>query len=114
VKINILNFKKQKPMKVIYVDKPAQDENTKDPQIIEGEIKKWIVYTERVKIGKTLRDFLEEKWDRIKQKDKENIIEGFYIYDVIPAKGIINEKNEFTGEGALFVRYDYIKKQNVE
>lgn len=96
-------------MKIIFVNRPMQDENTLEPQFINGEIKKWIVKTENLKIDQTLKEFLEEKWVYVKNKFGDQI-EGFYIYDVLPIHGIINEKKEYTGKSGMLIRYDYIKK----
>ena len=109
VKIEILNFKKELPMKIIFVNQPMQDENTLEPQLINGEIKKWKVKGENLKINQTLKEFLTEKWIYVKNKFGDEI-KGFYIYDVLPIHEIINEKGEYTGDSGIHIRYDYIKK----
>lgn len=98
-------------MKIIYVNTPIQDENTPNPQIIDGGIPKWCVNTEWVTKGLTLRQHLDKKWEWIQQHPKGESVIGFYLYDVQPVHQIIDENGDYTGESAMFVRLDYIKKQ---
>jgi hypothetical protein len=80
-------------MKIIYVNTPMQGEQTINPQVIDGKIPHWVVQTER-------------KWERIINVHGEGIIEGFYLYEVQPVGEIVGNPKE----GAMMVRYDYIKK----
>lgn len=93
-------------MKIIYVNTPIQGEHTTNPQVIDGKIPYWVTKTELLKLGETLREFLQRKWERIITTHGEGIIEGFYIYDVTPVGGIVGNPKE----GAMMVRYDYIKR----
>ena len=93
-------------MKIIYVNTPMQGEQTINPQVIDGKIPHWVVRTEALKLGETLRQFLQRKWERIINVHGEGIIEGFYLYEVQPVGEIVGNPKE----GAMMVRYDYIKK----
>ena len=93
-------------MKIIYVNTPMQGEQTIDPQVIDGKIPHWVVQTEALKLGETLREFLQRKWDGIHSRGKGDNLEGFYLYDVQPVGEIMGNPKE----GAMMVRYDYIKK----
>ena len=99
-------------MKIVYVNTPMQDENTLNPQVIDGCTPKWCVATEWVTKGLTLRQHLEKKWEFIKNHPKGGDVIGFYLYDVEPVHKIIDEKVNYTGESAMFVRLDYIKKSH--
>jgi hypothetical protein len=99
--------KKRKTNKSIYkVNTPMQGEQTINPQVIDGKIPHWVVQTEALKLGETLRQFLQRKWERIINVHGEGIIEGFYLYEVQPVGEIVGNPKE----GAMMVRYDYIKK----
>jgi len=86
-----------------------QDDSTLNPQVIDGCIPKWCVKSELVKIDHNLRQFFEDKWNWLQQREKSNNVIGFYLYDVQPVNGIIDENKNLTGQGALIVRFDYIK-----
>ena len=45
-------------MKIYYIDKEIQDENTENPQLIDGEILYWKVRTERMKGDLTFRQWV--------------------------------------------------------
>lgn len=91
-------------MKIIYVNTPHQNESTPNPQIIDGKIPQWCVETHRLKLGQTVTEFLEERWGNFINKHGEGIIEGFYIYDIIPITKVHMDEPMF------MVRLDYIKK----
>lgn len=97
-------------MKIIYVNTPAQGDTTMNPQIIDGETLKWSVKTEWVTKGLTLRQHLEKKWEDVKNHPNGDDVIGFYIYDVMPVHKIIDGNGNYTGQSAMFVRLDYIKK----
>ena len=97
-------------MKIIYVNTPIQNESTLNPQVIDGNIPNWQVTTEWVTKGLTLRQHLEKKWDNVKKHPNGDSVIGFYLYDVEPVHKIIDENGNYTGESAMFVRLDYIKK----
>ena len=90
-------------MKIIYVNSPQQNESTPNPQIIDGKIPEWIVKSHMLKLGQTLREFLEERWDYVIREYGEGIIEGFYLYDVMPIY------TEHTEKSSMMVRLAYIK-----
>lgn len=95
-------------MKIIYVNTPIQDENTENPQIIDGKIPHWVVKTEALKLGETLGEFFQRKWDGIHDRGLGENLEGFYLYDAIPVGQIVGNPKE----GAMMVRYEYIKKDD--
>jgi hypothetical protein len=97
-------------MKIVYVNTPTQDENTENPQIINNHVPKWNVRTSPSKENQTLKEFFEDKWNYIKSSPNSEDIIGFYLYDVIPVGGFIDGDNNFIEQSALFVRFDYMKK----
>ena len=92
-------------MKIIYVNTPHQDEQTLSPQVIDGEIPHWTVDTHMLKLGQTLRGFLQQRWERVITEYGEGVIEGFYLYNVTPVGQLVGNPKE----GAMFVRCAYIK-----
>jgi hypothetical protein len=94
-------------MRVIFVNRPLQNADTENPQLIDGEYPEWCVKEERTKIGQTMLDFLQEKWADVKSKPSGEHVEGFYIHNVQPISGIINT-DWSTGNAALVIRFDYI------
>lgn len=99
-------------MKIVYVNTPMQDENTQNPQVIDECTPKWCVNTEWVTKGLTLRQHLEKKWEYVKSRPNSEDVIGFYLYDVQPVHKIIDENGNYTGESAMFVRLDYMKKSH--
>lgn len=83
-------------MKIVYVNTPMQDENTPNPQVIDGFTHKWRVSTEWATKGLTLRQHLYKKLEYIKNHTKGGNLIGFYLYDVEPVHNIIDENGETT------------------
>lgn len=130
-------------MKIIFVNKPLQDDRTdidklelvefvtkteddfKNPGTITTTVIKkvpyWCVKSEMLKHDETFRQWLERKWDAIQYASehsssvKDKNIEGFYIYDIMLVGGIIKGENmEPTGQIGMMVRWDYIGKNNLK
>ena len=85
-------------MKIIIVNKPFQDEHTKDKQEVNGEFPNWCVRTDASWVNESLKDWINRKAIQLK---KDNI-EGIYLYDVESL--VLDLKSS-----ALHIRYDYIK-----
>jgi hypothetical protein len=98
-------------MEIVYVNTPTQDENTENPQIINNHVPKWVVITMAAKQNQTLREFFEDRWNYIKAHPNGEEVIGFYLYDVTPMGGAIDGNGNFTGQSALFVRFDYMRKK---
>ena len=97
-------------MKIVYVNNPMQNEHTQNPQVIDGQTPTWCVITMVAKENQTLRGFFEDRWNYIKAHPSGEDVIGFYLYDATPMGGAIDRNNNFTGQSALFVRFDYMKK----
>jgi hypothetical protein len=97
-------------MKIVYVNTPMQDEHMENPQVIDGQTPKWCVITMAAKESQTLREFFEDRWKYIKSRPNGEDVIGFYLYDATPMGGAIDRNHNFTGQSALFVRFDYMKK----
>lgn len=87
-------------MRKIYTDKLYQMKNDTDVQLIDGKIFEWVIKSECVKIGKTINEFFEEKFNYLKNK-KVNIY-GFVFYDVSSHQ--LHNQDEF----GMIIRYAYL------
>ena len=87
-------------MKIIYVDRPVQDENTVEPQIIEGKILHWIIRSECLKVGETFQEFIRRKEEELIYKKLD--YDGMFIYDFQPLATT-------DGKGVLMIRYKIFK-----
>jgi hypothetical protein len=87
-------------MKIIFVNRPLQDENTLEPQVIDGQIYQWCVKSELSKLGETLQQFIERKLRLTKNKD----VNAVFIYDV---QALIedNSVTQMKLQGGLIIRY---------
>jgi hypothetical protein len=85
-------------MKIITVDKPYE----------EG---KWLVKSNRFKLGETFKEWLVRVEEEIKRKSiilgKE--IEGIYLYDI----GILQQEVDGKLEICCYPRYDFIIKETI-
>jgi len=93
-------------MKIIYVNTPHQDLTTENPQLIDGEIKQWTVETHMLKLGQTLREFLEDRHNHAELRFP-GVSEGFYLYNVEPVGPSVGNKPAC----GLFVRCAYIREK---
>ena len=88
-------------MKIIYVDKPMQNEHTIEPQIIDGKVIHWVVRSECLKEGETFQEFIKRKEEELTYKKRE--YDGMLIYDFQPLASI-------DGKAGLMIRYNIFKK----
>jgi hypothetical protein len=96
-------------MKLIFIDKPIQDANTLEPQLIDGRIVYWTVVSEIMKVNETFREWLIRKEERINTHPNYSSVEGLLIYDMqsiasIPYDGKTNS--------SMIIRYAFLKKKD--
>ena len=96
-------------MKLIFIDKPMQDANTLEPQLIDGRIVYWTVVSEIMKVNETFREWLIRKEERINTHPNYSSVEGLLIYDMqsiasIPYDGKTNS--------SMIIRYAFLKKKD--
>ena len=96
-------------MKLIFIDKPMQDANTLEPQLIDGRIVYWTVVSEITKVNETFREWLIRKEERINTHPNYSSVEGILIYDMqsiasIPYDGKTNS--------SMIIRYAFLKKKD--
>ncbi len=96
-------------MKIIFIDKPLQDENTISPQLIDGEVFHWCVRSECLKANETFKEWLVRKEERINRHPNYSSIEGLLIYDMQP---IVSIPYEGVTRGGLIVRYAFLRKKD--
>lgn len=102
-------------MKTVYVNSKVQDENTVEPQLIDGKLFHWSIGTR--KINTSLQDFIE------KMEECRPDAEYLLIYDVISTTRFFCDQGCTPGNGckskysendhALFIDYAIIKKDNI-
>ena len=95
-------------MKIFYIDKPIQDKNTLDPQLIDGEIIYWSVASECMKSDETFREWLVRKEERINTHPNYSSVEGLLIYDMQP---LVSIPYEGVTHGGMIIRYAFLKKK---
>ena len=59
-----------------------------------------------LKLGQSLKEFLEERFEYVRKRPGGDKVEGFYLYNVEPVGQIVGNPKE----GAMFVRCAYIKE----
>lgn len=96
-------------MKLIFIDKPMQDANTLEPQLIDGRIVYWTVVSEIMKVNETFKEWLIRKEERINTHPNYSSVEGLLIYDMqsiasIPYDGKTNS--------SMIIRYAFLKKKD--
>jgi hypothetical protein len=96
-------------MKIIFIDKPLQDENTISPQLIDGEVVHWCVRSECLKANETFQEWLVRKEERINTHPNYSSIEGFLIYDMQP---IVSIPYEGKSHGSMIIRYTFLRKKD--
>ena len=102
-------------MKVVYINKNSQDENTIEPQLIDGKILHWKVGIR--KFNTSLQDFIE------KMTEFRPDVEYILIYDVISTTRYFCDQGCKPGSGckkdyseddhAIFIDHAIIKKENL-
>jgi hypothetical protein len=95
-------------MKVIFVDKVLQNENTVEPQLIDGEVVHWCVVSECLKANETFQEWLIRKEERINTHPNYSSVEGLLIYDMQP---IVSIPYEGVTHGGMIIRYAFLKKK---
>ena len=95
-------------MKVIFVDKPMQNENTVEPQLIDGRVVYWIVASECMKSDETFKEWLIRKEERINTHPNYSSVEGLLIYDMQPLASI---PYEGTTHASMIIRYAFLRKK---
>ena len=88
-------------MKIIVVDKPAQDSTTENPQIIDGKIYKWYVKSEKITAPETFQEWWRKKQEYIKMNPKYKNVTGIFLYDIIHLHSI----EGMTSLPGMIVRY---------
>lgn len=101
-------------MKIIHVDKPMQDENTLEPQIIDGKRYSWVVKTESTKANESFLQWWKNKQEwMIAHSKGEKLVEGIFLYNIEGVGGLIgNEENKYPW--VLHIRYAWIKVKKDE
>ena len=97
-------------MKIIHVDTPIQDENTENPQMINGKFHTWCVKTTRIR-NMGVYTYLD--WLYHSKNKYEKCIDGFYLYSIQPRpiyyyQSDIDEYSKFV-INEIWIRFDYIK-----
>jgi hypothetical protein len=95
-------------MKVIFVDYPMQNENTVEPQLIDGRVVYWTVVSECMKLDETFKEWLIRKEERINTHPNYSSVEGLLIYDMQPLVSIPYEGVTY---GSMIIRYAFLKKK---
>ena len=95
-------------MKLIFIDKPMQDANTLEPQLIDGRVVYWTVVSERMKSNETFKEWLVRKEERINTHPNYSSVEGLLIYDMQP---IVSIPYEGVTHGGMIIRYAFLKKK---
>lgn len=105
-------------MKVIWIDKPMQDGNTLEPQLIDGERYNWCVKTRKLNCT-SLQEELQ-KWKEydlfpnakyILLHEVRSVEKLFCVQDCKPNEPGCREKY-IKDNHALMLRYDVILNQN--
>lgn len=99
-------------MKIHFVNKVCQDENTEQPQLIDGKIYHWIMRSECMKIGESFQQWIHRKTEeRNLIIEKDDIlreayqkIDGILVYDFTPLKP------SSVDNAAMIIRYAYLQK----
>jgi len=89
-------------MRLIFIDKPYQDEKTVNPQLIDGKTYHWVVEDEMAKLGETFQQWWVRKQEYAKTHAKLQHAAGIFFYDAQPCGPIPDLHRLSTG---LIVRY---------
>ncbi len=92
-------------MKIIFVDRPLQDDKTLDPQVIDGRLYHWCVNAEMAKTSETFQEWWIRKQEYMINHLKGDSIDGIFLYDITIISGII----EHECKASLMVRYQWKK-----
>ena len=95
-------------MKIFFVDNPMQNENTIEPQLIDGEFIYWRVVSECMKVNETFREWLIRKEERINTHPNYSSVEGILVYDMQP---LVSAPYEGKSHGGMIIRYAFLRKK---
>jgi len=98
-------------MKVIFINRPLQDSNTKeeDIQYIDGDIKHWCVKTMKLRQD-TIQEWLVWLQDNFDNNPRYKEYEGVYLYDVI----FVDTPEGTAFRPGIMARFDYIIKEKIK
>jgi len=95
-------------MKIVFIDKPVQDANTIDKQLIDGRIVYWTVVSECMKVGETFKEWLIRKEERINAHPNSSV-EGILVYDM---QSVVSIPYEGKSHSSMIIRYAYLRKSD--
>jgi hypothetical protein len=95
-------------MKVIFVDKVLQNENTVEPQLIDGRVVHWTVVSECMKLEETFREWLVRTEERISTRPNYSSVEGLLVYDM---QQLVSAPYEGKSHGGMIIRYAFLRKK---
>ena len=95
-------------MKLIFIDKPMQDANTLEPQLIDGRVVYWTVASECMKSDETFKEWLIRKEERINTHPNYSSVEGLLIYDMQP---LASTPYEGKTHASMIIRYAFLRKK---
>ena len=94
-------------MKVIFIDKVLQNENTVEKQLIDGRVVYWCVVSECLKLNETFQEWLVRMEEKINTPNYSSV-EGLLIYDMQP---VVSIPYEGKTHGGIIIRYAFLKKK---
>jgi len=94
-------------MKIFFIDKPIQDANTIEKQLIDGRVVYWTVVSECMKVNETFKEWLIRKGERINTHPNYSSVEGLLIYDMQP---IVSIPYEGKSHSSMIIRYAFLRK----
>ncbi len=92
-------------LKIVFVDKPMQDENSTNPQLIDNKRYKWVLESMILKGEETLQEWLVREEDKLRLP-KFNSVIGILILDIRP---LISVPYEGKQRVSMMVRFGYLK-----
>jgi len=95
-------------MKIIFIDKVLQNENTVEPQLIDGRVVYWCVVSECLKLEETFQEWLVRTKERISTRPNYSSVEGILIYDMQP---LVSIPYEGVTHGGMIIRYAFLRKK---
>jgi len=96
-------------MKIVFIDKPIQDANTIEKQLIDGRVVYWCVVSECMKLEETFREWLVRMEERISTHPNYSSVEGLLIYNMQP---VVSIPYEGVTRGGMIIRYAFLKKKD--
>lgn len=96
-------------MKIVFIDKPMQDANTIEKQLIDGRIVYWTVVSECMKVGETFKEWLIRKEERINTHPNYSSVEGILVYDM---QALVSIPYEGKSHSSMIIRYAFLRKSD--